>query len=155
MVNIFSSPPFYTNHVRLPNANDPVPLEIQQNPKFWPYFKDALGAIEGNHINFSPLHHFTMYTKITKASSPKIAFSHAYFLFSFVMPSLDGKALPLMVKCGMMPLIMILWCQKITTILQMQIILLAISCWFYMHYHLAEWGRANVQYVSFFKQNKK
>ena len=54
MVDIFSSPPFYTDHVKLPTADDPVPPEIQQNPKFWPYFKDALGAIDGSHINFAP-----------------------------------------------------------------------------------------------------
>ena len=53
MVSIFSSPPFYTNHVKLPNANYPIPPEIQHNPKFWPYFKDALGAIDGSHINFA------------------------------------------------------------------------------------------------------
>ena len=76
-----------------------------------------------------PLHHFVMYTKIAKASSPKTAFLHAYFLFNFSMPSLDGKALPLMFEYGMMPLILILWCQKVNIILQMQVILLAISCW--------------------------
>ena len=128
MVNIFSSPPFYTNHVTLPNANDPVPPEIQQNPKFWPYFKDALDAINGSHINPPPLHHFMMYTEITKTSSPKTAFAHAYFLFNFAMPSLDRKALPLMLEYGMIPLIMILWCQKVNIIFQMQVILCAISC---------------------------
>ena len=30
-----------------------------------------------------PLHHFVMYTEIAKASSPKTAFLHAYFLFNF------------------------------------------------------------------------
>ena len=52
MVDIFSLPPFYTDHVKLPTADDPVPTEIQHNPNFWPYFKDALGAIDGSHINF-------------------------------------------------------------------------------------------------------
>ena len=76
MVNIFSSPPFYTNHVRLPNADDSVPSEIQQNPKFCPYFKDVLGVIDRSHINFAPLHHFVMYTEIAKALSPKTTFLH-------------------------------------------------------------------------------
>ena len=53
MVDIFSSPTFYTNYMKLPTADDPVSKEIQQNPKFWPYFKDALGAINGSHIKFS------------------------------------------------------------------------------------------------------
>ena len=54
MLCIFSSYPFYTKYVLLPTANDPVPPEIRHNPKFWPYFKDALGAIDGSHIRSSP-----------------------------------------------------------------------------------------------------
>src|ERR1700678_579156 len=54
MLFVFSSPPFYTNHVHLPTEHDPTPPEICNNPKFWPYFKDALGAMDGSHINSSP-----------------------------------------------------------------------------------------------------
>ena len=102
--------------------------------KFWSYlyFKDALGAINRNHINSPPLHHFMMCTEIAKALSPKTTFLHASFLFNFAMPSLDVKALLQMLKYGMMPLIMILWFQKVNIILQMQVILLAISCWFHI-----------------------
>ena len=51
MLGIFSSPPFYTDNVRLPNEDTPTPDRIRNNPKFWPYFKDALGAVDGTHIN--------------------------------------------------------------------------------------------------------
>jgi hypothetical protein len=53
MNTIFSSPPFYTTHVRLPTADtgSDVPPEIRNNPKFWPFFKDCLGAIDGSHIH--------------------------------------------------------------------------------------------------------
>ena len=54
MVLIFSSRPFYTNYVHLPTHNNPVPPEIRNNPKFWPYFKDALGALDGSHIYSAP-----------------------------------------------------------------------------------------------------
>ena len=54
MVIIFSSPPFYTNHVQLPIGTDPVPPEISNNPKFWPYFKDAVGAVDGTHFPCAP-----------------------------------------------------------------------------------------------------
>jgi len=54
MLFIFSSYPFYTKYVRLPTADDAVPPEIRQNSKFWPYFKDALGALDGSHIHSSP-----------------------------------------------------------------------------------------------------
>ena len=54
MVKAFSSPPFYTTYVKLPTANDPCPPEIRHNPKFWPFFKDALGALDGSHIHIAP-----------------------------------------------------------------------------------------------------
>ena len=53
MVDIFSLPPFYTNHMKLTTINNSIPQEIKQNSKFWPYSKDALGAIDGSHINIS------------------------------------------------------------------------------------------------------
>ena len=54
MVAIFSSPPFYTTHVRLPTQHDPIPPEIQNETKFWPFFRDALGALDGSHIHSAP-----------------------------------------------------------------------------------------------------
>jgi DDE superfamily endonuclease len=54
MIFIFSSPPFYTAYVHLPTADDPVPSPIRNNPKFWPFFKDALAAIDGSHIHCAP-----------------------------------------------------------------------------------------------------
>jgi hypothetical protein len=38
----------------LPDAASPTPLEITQNPKFYPYFADAIGAIDGTHIACHP-----------------------------------------------------------------------------------------------------
>jgi hypothetical protein len=40
-----SSPPFYTKYVYLPSDTTPIPDEIQNNPKFYPFFKGALGAM--------------------------------------------------------------------------------------------------------------
>jgi hypothetical protein len=54
MNSIFSSPPFYTKYVCLPTAEDPVPTKIRNDSKFWPYFKDAVGALDGSHIHCSP-----------------------------------------------------------------------------------------------------
>jgi DDE superfamily endonuclease len=54
MIVLFSSPPFYTKYIRLPVIGDPTPPEIRENPKFWPYFKDAVGAIDGSHIHSAP-----------------------------------------------------------------------------------------------------
>ena len=54
MLIFFSSPPFYNNNVKLPLEDAPTPPEIQGNPKFYPSFKDVLGAIDGTHINCCP-----------------------------------------------------------------------------------------------------
>ena len=54
MLLFFSSAPFYNDYVKLPRADAPIPPEIRNNPKFYPFFKDALGAIDGTHINCCP-----------------------------------------------------------------------------------------------------
>ena len=54
MLIFFSSAPFYNDHVKLPSANAPIPPKILNNTKFYPFFKDALGAIDGTHINCCP-----------------------------------------------------------------------------------------------------
>ena len=53
MLVFFSSAPFYTHFVKLPPIGAPVPPEIRDNSKYYPFFKDALGAINGTHINCS------------------------------------------------------------------------------------------------------
>jgi hypothetical protein len=54
MLVIFSSPPFYTDYVSLPAADDPPMPYITDNPKFFPFFQDAIGAIDGTHFACSP-----------------------------------------------------------------------------------------------------
>lgn len=54
MVHIFSSHPFYTENVHLPRDTDPISSRIRNNTKFWPYFKNALGALDGSHIHCAP-----------------------------------------------------------------------------------------------------
>ncbi|KAJ7182027.1 hypothetical protein C8R46DRAFT_885316, partial [Mycena filopes] len=41
---------FYSKYVRLPEADAPPPPAIRHNPKWWPYFRDMLGAIDGTHL---------------------------------------------------------------------------------------------------------
>ncbi|OAX40966.1 hypothetical protein K503DRAFT_668163, partial [Rhizopogon vinicolor AM-OR11-026] len=50
----FSSPPIYTTYVRLPDADSPLPPQIVQNRKFFPFFANAIGAIDGTHIPCHP-----------------------------------------------------------------------------------------------------
>ena len=103
-------------------------------------------------ISILPLHHFLTFTKIEKASYHRTAFLHACFLFNFAMPSLDGKALPLMLDYGMMPSVMILVVPEGKYYLAdagfgvCDQLLLPYQG---VCYHLVEWGHANVQYVAF------
>ncbi|KIK25107.1 hypothetical protein PISMIDRAFT_71822, partial [Pisolithus microcarpus 441] len=53
MLFIFSDQPFYSTHVQFP-TNEPVHPKTQCNPKFWPYFQNSIGAIDGCHIPVSP-----------------------------------------------------------------------------------------------------
>jgi len=54
MLHFFSSPPFYNDYVQLPHEDPPEPHEIQSDLKFYLFFKNALGAIDGTHINCCP-----------------------------------------------------------------------------------------------------
>jgi hypothetical protein len=54
MLTFFSSDPFYNDHVKLPSDDAPVPPEILDNPKFYPFFRDTLGAMDGTHFNCCP-----------------------------------------------------------------------------------------------------
>ena len=47
------SPPSYSKYVQLPSNQ--VPSEIQENPKFFPFFQDVIAAIDGSHISATPL----------------------------------------------------------------------------------------------------
>lgn len=49
MVLAFSSPQIYDRYVQLPRSDDPTPKTIEDNPIFMPFFKDAIGAIDGTH----------------------------------------------------------------------------------------------------------
>lgn len=57
MLIVFSSPPFYTTYVTLPNASTPPSQRMCHNLKYWPFFQHALGAIDGTHIACAPAAH--------------------------------------------------------------------------------------------------
>ena len=51
-LNVLASPPFYTKYHILPTGAT-IPSKIHRNPKFFPYFQHAIGAIDGSHIPVS------------------------------------------------------------------------------------------------------
>ena len=48
------SPPFYTKYVHLPRASKATPSSILNNPKFFPFFQNALGGMDSTHISCCP-----------------------------------------------------------------------------------------------------
>jgi len=55
MVAIFSSQPFYSQYISLSSSTAVHPAI--NNYRFMPYFKDAIGAIDGSHIPTAPPRH--------------------------------------------------------------------------------------------------
>jgi hypothetical protein len=150
MLCIFSSYPFYTQYVLLPTADDLIPPEIHENPKFSPYFKDTLGALDGSHIHCSP-------PAIQQAShrnckggvSQNCLFACLFDLqFVYAYTGWEGSAMDAQVYEGAL--------QTGFDIPPGKYYLADAgfpSCnellipYHNVQYHLAEWGRAHVRYV--------
>ena len=60
MLIIFSSTPFYSAYVHAPSGRV-APSKIRNSPKYWPYFKDTIGAMDGSHIVAAPLSYPELY----------------------------------------------------------------------------------------------
>ena len=50
MLYVFSSKPFYSDFVHQPRSADPPSAYIFGNPKFYPFFEDVIGAMDGVHF---------------------------------------------------------------------------------------------------------
>jgi hypothetical protein len=50
MLYIFSSKPFYSDFICQPRSTDSCSSYILSNPKFNPFFKNAIGAMDGSHF---------------------------------------------------------------------------------------------------------
>jgi DDE superfamily endonuclease len=151
MLYIFSSHPFYTKHVRLPGKDDPVATQIRNNPKFWPYFKNALGALDGSHIHSAPPASERAFYRNRKGFvSQNCLFGCSFDLqFVYALTGWEGSAgdarvyddarsrdldIPdgkyYLADAGFPA------CQQL------------IIPYRGVRYHLAEWGRASIRYVS-------
>jgi hypothetical protein len=54
MLIAFSSSPFYTKYVSQPKVTDICPPKISHNLRFYLYFANVLGTIDGTHITCTP-----------------------------------------------------------------------------------------------------
>ena len=156
MLFILSSYSFYTKYVKLPTADDPVMHKIHNNPKFWPYFKDALGALDGSHIHSSPpAIDRSSYRNRKGFLSQNCLFGCSFNLqFVFAYTGWEGSATDAWVYESAL--------QDGLNIPQGKYYLADAgfpSCeellipYRKVRYHLAEWGRANVRYVSIYDRH--
>lgn len=84
---------FYMRYIKLPNTAL-VPMEIQQEPKFFPFFKDCLGAIDGTHINvFVPEKDIARYRNRKGSISQNVLAACSFDLrFLYVRAGWEGSA---------------------------------------------------------------
>ena len=54
MVNLFASEPLYSRYISFASSTIGMHPKIMNNFHFWPYFKDAISAIDGSHIPAFP-----------------------------------------------------------------------------------------------------
>lgn len=54
VLSVIVSPQFYDCYIKLPSADSPTPDYICSDPKFFPFFRGARGAVDGTHINACP-----------------------------------------------------------------------------------------------------
>ena len=88
-----SSHPFFTRHVVLPTPATPMPDIIRYNPRFWPWFRGALGALDGSHFNISPsLKEHSNYRNRKGYLSMNCLFACTFdFLFVFAYTGWEGS----------------------------------------------------------------
>ena len=151
MLFIFSSHPFYMKHVSLPGTDDPVSPQIYDNPKVWPYFKDALGTLDGSHIHSAP-----------PASEHPVHRNHKGFIlqnclfgcsfdlqFIYSLTGWEGSASDALIYEDACPRDLNIpdgkyyladarfpACQQL------------LIPYYYVRYHLTEWGHVGIRYVS-------
>jgi len=98
MLSFFSLSLFYNNYIQLPCTGAPIPPDIQNNAKFYPFFKDALGAINGTHINCCPSAADQHAARDRKGSVTQNCLAICGFdmVFYYVFSSWEGSALDVM-----------------------------------------------------------
>ena len=94
MVHFFSSDPFYSKYVHLPGASSQVLPQICYNPKFLPFFRDALSVLDGSHFASSPPWAQWPFCQNHKDFiSQNCLFACSFdFLFVYAMTSWEGSA---------------------------------------------------------------
>ena len=126
---------------------------MQSNPKFWPYFKDAIGAIDGTHIPVVPPSHTAAAFRNCKGflSQNCLFICDFDLFFKYALTGWEGSASDsrvydnalswdLNIPEGKYLLADLGYPSRPTLLVPYR----------GTRYHLAEWGRASVRYASFY-----
>ncbi|KAF7307807.1 Transposon en spm sub-class [Mycena kentingensis (nom. inval.)] len=94
MLDAFSDPRFYNRYVHLPTDTTPLPSKFKNNPKFFPFFEDALGAIDGSHIPSWPSKEERQFHRDRKGQVSQNILCCCSFnmLFQYSVTGYDGSA---------------------------------------------------------------
>jgi hypothetical protein len=81
-------------YMKLPTSETSVPDEIRDSPKFFPWFKDCIGALDGTHIAaFVPeASRASFRNRKGHVSQNVLAASSMDMLFLYVLPGWEGSA---------------------------------------------------------------
>ncbi len=93
-MNILTGPQFYNIYVRLPTADTPLTSKIRDDPKFYPFFKDCQGAIDGCHFDaFCPDDAIGRYRNRKGRTSQNVLAACSLDLqFTYVLSGWEGSA---------------------------------------------------------------
>ncbi len=147
MATIFAFAPFNTECIKQRTPNNPPSECIRSNPKLWPYFQRALGAIDGSHIHLTAPSAFRDACRNWKGfTSQNCLFCCSFdFLFTYTLTGWEGSAANARVYESAITSDLIIpdgWylladagfphCKEL------------LIPYHGVRYHLAEWGRANL-----------
>ncbi|KIJ36076.1 hypothetical protein M422DRAFT_179907, partial [Sphaerobolus stellatus SS14] len=100
VLEALTCPEVYNSYIMFLNNDSPVPDQIRQNPKYFPFLKGVLGAIDGSHL---------------PARQAKTYWLLVLLICSSAMYYQDGRVAHLMVPYLLMQGSMISFCQEVDT----------------------------------------
>ena len=139
-------------YVHLPTAQNLIPPKILHNPKFFPFFKDCLGALDGSHIHSVPPSYERHASRNRKGFvSQNCLFACSFDLtFVYALTGWEGSATDARIYEDARTTDLIIpegkyYLADAGYPLSDQLLVPYRG----VRYHLAEWGRANVRYSIF------
>jgi len=99
-------PSFLQDLGELPTQSTPLAPYIANNPKLFPFFKGALGALDGTHILHALLLQINPAITITKEGSHRMSWLPLHSTCTFSTSSVNGMEVPQMGVSFMMHIFM-------------------------------------------------